>query len=317
MRFFTRELLLFILTVIIFCACSNHKNNIAEGQKSSDVLDSLGLIAFKNVVFDSAVKNEQFRKIVEPAFDDVHLIVQNSRFLEEDPGYLTIKNDTTIGQEHHRVILTVSMNDQNLTGILYNVTKHKVYYFTSMGEFRKSPPVVRWLDAQFTDLYKSFKKSQLLEMYLKLPNDYFYCDFMDVDSRFARLNAIKEYNTASMRIFASTILGNELSVGLFVKEDTTPVIVSIVDCGPGCVCNVFDVIEQVDDSLVNKSAELLPLEQIENITVDNEMEFYSWGFPDQVNRIDLRYDERTDPGISLFWDGSRFVLKGPEKIHRL
>lgn len=152
------------------------------------------------------------------------------------------------------------------------------------------------------------------DYYYLLPQDYFLCDEADfTDSRDARKKAIILSDISNGYLTAKTANGT-LYVVMF-KDKTAKVdhIALYLNCGLGCMCNVFDFLNYNAESGWTPASGIMPWEEIEKYLVMRDQKYSTETFPIYTlpqygTTIKARDAADDSPLFDLKWSGQKFQM---------
>lgn len=158
----------------------------------------------------------------------------------------------------------------------------------------------------------------IVDYYLVLPGEYFVCDAGEVqDTKEFRLKSIQHKNIKNGYIRAKINNGIQypLEVAFYKDKINKRDIIAIsIDCGPGCMCNVFKLLT------LNKKGEwdilenILPNQEMEKVVEKlqkksgNEL-FPVFKLPEFGTTIKVIDSETKNPLYELIWQAGKFQVK--------
>lgn len=152
--------------------------------------------------------------------------------------------------------------------------------------------------------------------YMNLPGELFMCDGIgNEDNKQFRLDAIESLNLEKGIINSNPQGFYSLEIYLFVNSETgANHIVSIIDCGMGCMCNHIGFWKGNDDGSLEEDWSIVPEEEIEEIqNGEYALVDYKRGASFEVYSFSVWHNPEADarPVYILSWNGSAFGMEEP------
>ncbi len=158
----------------------------------------------------------------------------------------------------------------------------------------------------------------IVDYYLLLPNEFFACDAGDFkDTKEFRLKSIQHKNIKNGYLLAKIDNGMQfpLEVALYKDKINKRDIIAIsIDCGPGCMCNVFKLLALDKKGEWEILENILPVQEmekmIEKLQKKSESELFpAFVLPEFGTTIKVIDSETKNHLYELIWQGGKFQVK--------
>lgn len=162
----------------------------------------------------------------------------------------------------------------------------------------------------------------ILDYYLLLPEEYFTCDAGDFnDTKDFRLKCVQYKNIKNGYLRAKVDNGMQYPLEIALYKDRInkrDIIAVSIDCGPGCMCNVFKLLVLDKKGEWEVIENILPLQEMEKTLEklqkksENEL-FPAFVLPEFGTSIKVMDSETKNLLYELIWEGGKFQVKGSVK----
>ena len=157
------------------------------------------------------------------------------------------------------------------------------------------------------------KRKNVLDYYLLLPDEYFFCEFTPKITKEHKRQQIIRKNIKNGFILSKSE-GFDMEVALFRYKRggrSIDIIAVNIRCGAGCMCNRFEFLAMRNDGSWKKvTANIFPSEQqiVKKLKTKNEviLEYY---LPEFGTTVKVFNSITKKLLIKLYWRDSRFVFK--------
>lgn len=151
----------------------------------------------------------------------------------------------------------------------------------------------------------------IMDYYLLLPADYFFCDASASDDNEAfRKKVLIHQNIKNGYLKAQPQEFYTLEVALFKnKKSNENIIAAFIQCGDGCMCNAMDFLvwNQTKNLWENISQQVFPSYDQISKKINGE-ESIKYVLPEFGTTIVGKHAETEKTLIEIKWNGERFVL---------
>ncbi|MBN2089221.1 hypothetical protein JW964_06395 [candidate division KSB1 bacterium] len=158
----------------------------------------------------------------------------------------------------------------------------------------------------------------IVDYYLTLPGEYFVCDAGAVqDTKDFRTKCIQYKNIKNGYLRAKVDNGMQypLEVALYKDRINKRDIIAVsIDCGPGCMCNVFKLLTLDKKGQWEVIENILPIQEMEK-TLEKALEksenelFPAFVLPEFGTTIKVIDSESKKLLYELIWQGGKFQIK--------
>ncbi len=162
----------------------------------------------------------------------------------------------------------------------------------------------------------------IVDYYLTLPGEYFVCDAGAVqDTKDFRTKCIQYKNIKNgyLRAKVDNGLQYPLEVALYKDRSNQRDIIAVsIDCGPGCLCNVFKLLALDKKGQWEVIENILPIQEMEKTLEklqkksDNEL-FPAFILPEFGTTIKVIDSKTKNLLYELIWQAGKFQVTGTVK----
>lgn len=156
------------------------------------------------------------------------------------------------------------------------------------------------------------KTKNVLDYYLDLPDNLFYCELSKSFSKEAKEKQIVRKNLPNGFILAKSE-GYRMEVALFKDRTKNRDIIAVnIRCGEGCMCSRFEVLELIAGGKWKNVKEIFPSEAEITKALEGKGKsdaIYEIALPETGTTIQLIDSTNQKPLIGIIWKDGKFSVK--------
>lgn len=156
-------------------------------------------------------------------------------------------------------------------------------------------------------MYSQGKKMNIMDYYLALPDDCFYCEIKpnDLSTAYKKKQVIKTNINAGY--IAARSENYIMQVALFVAPGINVVAVNR-PCGAGCMCNMFRLLVPQPNGKWSENVDF-PSEKEIRARIKNNIEYYEFVLPEIGTDIKVIDPDTKKTILIIAWVGGKFRIK--------
>jgi len=154
-------------------------------------------------------------------------------------------------------------------------------------------------------------EKNIVDYYLQLPDEYFFCETLIIPDRKDKLSLIKKKNLKDGYILASTKDGDfPLETALFTDDYMGLKLIAVnVRCGSGCMCRKLDFFFVSDGKLMKSANDYLFPKNDEIEKAAGIKDGYEFSLPGDGKYINVIDGDSGKVLLKIEWSGGTFNIK--------